>query len=56
MTEYDQEEWVRLYRSAMLELKHAKMKGRIGEARIEIAARIGILVCTQKSVRRFRMP
>jgi hypothetical protein len=34
------EEWSRLYKMAMLELEHAKLAGRIGEARLEIAARI----------------
>ena len=43
MTGYDQEEWVRLYKMAVLELEHAKVAGRIGDARIEIAARIAKL-------------
>ena len=40
MSEYDKEKWVELYRAALLELEHAKMTGRIGNARTEIAARI----------------
>ena len=40
MSEYDKEKWVELYRAALLELEHAKMRGRIGDARTEIAARI----------------
>ena len=37
---YDNEDWLRLYQRALLELEHAKMVGRIGDARTEIAARI----------------
>jgi hypothetical protein len=40
MGDYEKERWVELYRSALLELEHAKMAGRIGNARIEIATRI----------------
>jgi hypothetical protein len=40
MTEYEKEHWVELYRAALVELEHAKMSGRIGDARTEIAARI----------------
>jgi hypothetical protein len=40
MGDYENEKWVELYRSALLELEHAKMAGRIGDARFEIAARI----------------
>lgn len=39
---YD-EEWFDVYRTAMLELQHAAMAGRIGEARSAIAARIEAL-------------
>jgi hypothetical protein len=28
------EDWLQLYRAALLELEHAQMTGRIGEARI----------------------
>lgn len=40
MPDYDREEWYRIYASAMLELEQAKLAGRIGDARSEIAARI----------------
>jgi hypothetical protein len=36
----DKELWVDLYRMAMMELENAKIAGRIGDARIEIAARL----------------
>lgn len=35
-----EEKWIELYTSAMLELKHALIAGRILDARTEIAARI----------------
>ena len=34
------EDWVSLYQSALVELEHAKMAGRISEARTAIVARI----------------
>jgi hypothetical protein len=40
MNDIPGEKWIELYTSAMLELKHALMAGRILEARGEIAARI----------------
>jgi hypothetical protein len=40
MSDTPEEKWIELYTSAMLELKHALMAGRILEARAEIAARI----------------
>jgi hypothetical protein len=40
MSDPDKELWVDLYRMAMMELKKAKIAGRIGDARIEIAARL----------------
>ena len=40
MGNYNKEKWMELYHSALLELEHAKMAGRIGDARFEIAARI----------------
>lgn len=40
MVEYDNEKWVALYRSALIELQHSLMAGRIMDARTEIAARI----------------
>ncbi len=43
MPDGDKELWVDLYRMAMMELENAKIAGRIGDARIEIAARLGKL-------------
>jgi hypothetical protein len=43
MRDQDKELWVDLYRMAMMELENAKIAGRIGDARIEIAARLEIL-------------
>jgi hypothetical protein len=40
MPDSDKELWVDLYRMAMMELENAKIAGRIGDARIEIAARL----------------
>jgi hypothetical protein len=40
MHDRDKELWVDLYRMAMMELENAKIAGRIGDARIEIAARL----------------
>jgi hypothetical protein len=40
MRDRDKELWVDLYRMAMMELENAKMAGRIGDARNEIAARL----------------
>lgn len=40
MSDYDKEKWVQSYRSAFMELEHAKMTGRVGDARHEIAARL----------------
>jgi hypothetical protein len=40
MNEFSNEKWVTLYHEALLELETAKIAGRIGEARNEIAARI----------------
>ena len=40
MPDSDKELWVDLYRMAMMELENAKIVGRIGDARIEIAARL----------------
>ena len=38
--DYDNEKWVELYRSAMLELQHSLMAGRILDARAEITQRV----------------
>lgn len=40
MPDHEREDWYRIYASAMLELEQAKLAGRIGDARSEIAARI----------------
>jgi hypothetical protein len=40
MPDPDKEFWVDLYRMAMMELENAQVAGRIGDARIEIAARL----------------
>ena len=37
---FAQEKWIKVYESALLELKHALMAGRIMEAREEIVKRI----------------
>ena len=36
---HENQEWVGIYRSALMELEHAKMTGRIGDARNSIATR-----------------
>jgi hypothetical protein len=40
MSQFHKEKWVDLYRAAFVELEHAKMVGRIGDARTEISARL----------------
>jgi hypothetical protein len=40
MCDRDKELWVDLYRMAMIELENAKVAGRIGDTRSEIAARL----------------
>jgi hypothetical protein len=40
MADYSGERWIEIYQRALTELEHAKMKGRIGEARAEIIARV----------------
>jgi hypothetical protein len=40
MTEYGEEKWVHIYEKALMELEHAKMRGRIGDARFQIIARV----------------
>jgi hypothetical protein len=35
-----EKKWVRMYEEALMEVRHAKMRGRIGNARAEILARI----------------
>lgn len=43
MTDYDKEDWVGLYKTALLELEHAKMHGRIADARESIVTRVAKL-------------
>jgi hypothetical protein len=43
MNDHQKENWFELYRTAMLELQQGAMTGRIGDARIGIAARIAAL-------------
>src|ERR1700690_623741 len=40
MAEYIKEKWVEIYHEALTELGHARMRGRIGDARAEILARV----------------
>lgn len=40
MAGYDREKWFEIYQKALLELEHAKMLGRIGEARGAIRTRV----------------
>jgi hypothetical protein len=40
MAEYSGEKWVEIYTLALTELRHAKMRGRIGDARTELVARV----------------
>ena len=37
---HEDEEWFGLYRSALIELEHAKMTGRIGDAHSSITTRL----------------
>jgi hypothetical protein len=43
MADYRREKWIEPYQKALVELEHAQMRGRIGDARTEILARIEIL-------------
>lgn len=40
LSEHEQEDWVALYQAALVELEHARMAGRIQDARTEIVARV----------------
>lgn len=40
MADYREEKWVEIYQNALMELKHAKMRGRIDDAKSEIVARV----------------
>jgi hypothetical protein len=35
-----EKKWIKIYQKAILELEHAKMRGRIGDARDEIVMRV----------------
>ena len=39
MADFEGETWVEIYQKALIELEHAKMRGRIGDARTAILAR-----------------
>jgi hypothetical protein len=41
--DYDKQKWFDLYRTALVELRHAAMTGRIDDARAEIAIRLETL-------------
>jgi hypothetical protein len=43
MNDYDHLRWFELYKAALLELEHAAMNGRIGEACAEITVRLETL-------------
>jgi hypothetical protein len=40
MGDYDQEKWVGVYKTAVMELEHAAMTGRISDARTAISIRL----------------
>jgi RNA polymerase-interacting CarD/CdnL/TRCF family regulator len=40
MSDYSQEKWMELYQTALFELKHSLMAGRIMDARAEIVKRL----------------
>jgi len=43
MADHHGEKWVELYQKALTELEHAKMRGRIGDAREQILNRVETL-------------
>src|SRR4029079_18777303 len=43
MADHHGEQWVELYQKALTELEHAKMRGRIGDAREQILNRVETL-------------
>ena len=43
MADYSGEKWIEIYQNALLELDHARMRGRIGDARAEIIGRVETL-------------
>ena len=40
MNDYEKEEWWELYKTAVVELEHAKIAGRVQETRTAIVARV----------------
>jgi hypothetical protein len=40
MAQHIGEKWIDIYQTALVELEHAKMRGRIGDARREIVERV----------------
>ena len=40
MSDYEKEEWWELYKTAVVELEHAKIAGRVHDARTAIVARV----------------
>jgi hypothetical protein len=40
MADYSREQWIEVYQKALIKLEHAKMRGRIGDARAEIISRV----------------
>jgi hypothetical protein len=40
MAACSREQWFEVYEKALMELEHAKMRGRIGEARAQIRSRV----------------
>ena len=40
MSDYGQEKWVEVYKTALMELEHAAMTGRISDARTAISTRL----------------
>jgi hypothetical protein len=59
MEDYQKEDWVSLYQSALIELEQAKMSGRISAAQRAIVARVKSSApcpdCILKSVRQSKM-
>jgi hypothetical protein len=43
MSDYSGEKWLEIYQKALVELEHAKMRGRIADARTQLSARLATL-------------
>jgi hypothetical protein len=43
MADYSGEKWIEIYQNALLQLEHARVRGRIGDAGAEIIARVETL-------------